>query len=121
MHPLFYAATLFALATTGMPADFGSNAGLALFNLLVLVSGYSLAIAAGMAAVLARGLPLLFAQTFMMPAYWILISISAYKALWQLITRPFHWEKTEHGISRMLPGQLAGNTAEKPSEPAVTN
>jgi len=121
VHPLFYGAMLLALATTGMPANFGSNAGLALFNLLVLVSGYSLAIAAGMAAVLARGLPLLFAQAFMMPAYWVLISISAYKALWQLITRPFHWEKTEHGISSMLPGQLAGNPAEKPPGPTVTN
>ena len=118
VHPLFYVAMFFAIATTGMPADFGSNAGLALFNVLVLVSGYSLAVAAGMAAVLARGLPLLFGQTFMMPAYWVLISISAYKALWQLLTRPFHWEKTEHGISRMLPGQLAENGAENAAQSA---
>ena len=118
VHPLFYGAMFLAVATTGMPADFGSNAALALFNILVLVSGYSLAIAAGMAAVLARGLPTLFGQTFMMPAYWVLISISAYKALWQLLTRPFHWEKTEHGISRMLPGQLAEKAGEKAPDPA---
>jgi glycosyltransferase XagB len=118
VHPLFYGAMFFAVATTGMPADFGSNAALALFNILVLISGYSLAVAAGMAAVLVRGLPLLFGQTFMMPAYWLLISIAAYKALWQLLTRPFHWEKTEHGISRMLPGQLAGNGAENAVPPA---
>jgi hypothetical protein len=29
-----------------------------------------------------------------------LISIAAYKALWQLIRNPFYWEKTHHGVSR---------------------
>ncbi|WP_392508247.1 glycosyltransferase [Naumannella halotolerans] len=33
------------------------------------------------------------------PVYWLLHSIAAYKALWQLIVRPHYWEKTEHGLS----------------------
>ncbi len=33
------------------------------------------------------------------PAYWILHSIAAYKALWQLITKPHYWEKTDHGLT----------------------
>lgn len=33
------------------------------------------------------------------PIYWILMSIAGYKALWQLFTDPFHWEKTRHGLS----------------------
>lgn len=33
------------------------------------------------------------------PAYWLLISFASYRALLQLITNPFHWEKTEHGVS----------------------
>ena len=32
--------------------------------------------------------------------YWVLISIAAYKALWQLVRNPFYWEKTQHGVSR---------------------
>jgi glycosyltransferase XagB len=32
------------------------------------------------------------------PAYWILHSIAAWRALWQLIFNPSHWEKTPHGI-----------------------
>jgi cellulose synthase/poly-beta-1,6-N-acetylglucosamine synthase-like glycosyltransferase len=35
----------------------------------------------------------------MVPLYWILISVAAYRGLWQLITNPFHWEKTTHGVS----------------------
>lgn len=33
------------------------------------------------------------------PLYWIMMSIAAYKAFWQLINNPFYWEKTEHGLS----------------------
>ncbi len=34
------------------------------------------------------------------PLYWILHSVAAYKGLWQLITRPHYWEKTEHGLTK---------------------
>jgi hypothetical protein len=30
-------------------------------------------------------------------AYWLLISMAAYRALWQFATARFEWEKTEHG------------------------
>ncbi len=38
------------------------------------------------------------------PAYWMLMSIAAWKATLQLVTRPSHWEKTVHGLWR--PGIL---------------
>lgn len=101
VHPLFYGSILLSLAF--FAADPTEGRALAVFNLLVLVSGYGLAILAGLAAVSARGFSSLLAHPLMMPAYWLLISIAAYKALWQLVTRPFHWEKTDHGLSRMLP------------------
>jgi cellulose synthase/poly-beta-1,6-N-acetylglucosamine synthase-like glycosyltransferase len=31
------------------------------------------------------------------PLYWALIAAAGYRGLWQLFTRPFFWEKTEHG------------------------
>lgn len=34
-----------------------------------------------------------------MPLYWPLASIAAYLALFDLIFRPHHWEKTAHGLS----------------------
>jgi cellulose synthase/poly-beta-1,6-N-acetylglucosamine synthase-like glycosyltransferase len=36
------------------------------------------------------------------PFYWLLHSVASYKALWQLITKPFYWEKTNHGISKQM-------------------
>lgn len=33
------------------------------------------------------------------PLYWVLISIAAWKGLWEVITRPHYWQKTVHGLS----------------------
>lgn len=33
------------------------------------------------------------------PFYWILHSIAAYLALYELITKPHHWQKTTHGLA----------------------
>jgi cellulose synthase/poly-beta-1,6-N-acetylglucosamine synthase-like glycosyltransferase len=38
----------------------------------------------------------------LVPVYWLLISLAAYRALWQLVRRPWHWEKTLHGCSRVI-------------------
>jgi glycosyltransferase XagB len=43
------------------------------------------------------------------PLYWLLHSIAAYKGLWQLLTNPHYWEKTEHGLT----------THERPEDEAV--
>ena len=32
------------------------------------------------------------------PIYWVLMSLAAWRAVWQLIFKPFYWEKTTHGL-----------------------
>jgi glycosyltransferase XagB len=32
------------------------------------------------------------------PVYWVMISIGAWKGIWQLLVRPHYWEKTVHGL-----------------------
>jgi glycosyltransferase involved in cell wall biosynthesis len=58
------------------------------------------------------------------PAYWVLHSVAAYKALWQLIVKPHHWEKTTHGTSAATRDVLAGiaerNASERPLHPGNT-
>lgn len=34
------------------------------------------------------------------PLYWICLSIAAWRALYQFLTEPYRWEKTEHGLAR---------------------
>ena len=37
------------------------------------------------------------------PFYWILMSVAAYKALFQLFAKPYYWEKTHHGLASESP------------------
>ena len=39
------------------------------------------------------------------PLYWVLISLAAWKGLWQLIWKPHYWEKTVHGLDEEHPPQ----------------
>jgi hypothetical protein len=48
------------------------------------------------------------------PLYWIMHSIAAYKALWQLLTRPYYWEKTAHGISSLTAAPVTAPAVVKP-------
>ena len=41
----------------------------------------------------------LLPTALIIPFYWALISLAAWKGALQLLTRPFHWEKTVHGLS----------------------
>ncbi|CAP57471.1 glycosyltransferase family 2 protein [Gluconacetobacter diazotrophicus] len=40
------------------------------------------------------------------PVYWALQSIAAYKGLFQLLYKPFYWEKTQHGLSKHTAAEL---------------
>ena len=37
---------------------------------------------------------------YLYPFYWLLHSVAAARALWQLVTAPHYWEKTVHGVSK---------------------
>ena len=73
---------------------------LALFNLL---AGYGAAFLHAAVCAIGRRRWSLLLQVPLMPVYWLLISLAAYRALIQLGTRPFHWEKTPHGEASAKP------------------
>jgi hypothetical protein len=50
------------------------------------------------AGTLQRGLYSLTKVALLSPVYWGLMSIAAYRGFIQLFTKPFYWEKTEHGL-----------------------
>ena len=52
---------------------------------------------------LRRGYYELVKWALLSPLYWALMSVGAYKGLFQLVYRPHYWEKTVHGLDR--PGQ----------------
>ncbi len=42
----------------------------------------------------------LLPSALLMPLYWVLISLAAWKGVLQLVTKPFYWEKTRHGLTK---------------------
>jgi cellulose synthase/poly-beta-1,6-N-acetylglucosamine synthase-like glycosyltransferase len=47
-----------------------------------------------------RGKRTLAWWALLLPVYYFLMSLAAYKGAWQLVRRPHYWEKTEHGLTR---------------------
>ena len=73
-------------------------------SICLLVGNFLLIYLTLMAAV-ARGHDDLAPHALLIPVYWLLISIATYVALIELVVRPHHWHKTEHGL------HLAGEAA----------
>lgn len=63
-----------------------------------LVVGNFVFVYANIAGTIHRGYFSLVRQALFSPIYWGFMSIAAWKGFWQLITNPFYWEKTEHGL-----------------------
>jgi cellulose synthase/poly-beta-1,6-N-acetylglucosamine synthase-like glycosyltransferase len=70
---------------------------IAVFNFTV---GNLMMIYVNMIAVFRRRSYSLMLYALVNPLYWLMHSVSAYKGLIQLITKPFYWEKTNHGLTK---------------------
>jgi cellulose synthase/poly-beta-1,6-N-acetylglucosamine synthase-like glycosyltransferase len=99
---LFYVIWLAAAAANFDPIFPQFLLFLCLFNLLAGNGAFTYLI---MLAPIRRGWFELIPFSFTLFGYWVLISIAAYKGLWQLIRDPFFWEKTQHGVSRHAAAQ----------------
>ncbi len=71
---------------------------ISIFNLMV---GNILMIYVNMMAVFKRRFYELILFAIANPVYWLMHSAAAYMGLYQLIVKPFYWEKTDHGLSKI--------------------
>jgi hypothetical protein len=65
-----------------------------------LASGYLAAATLCVAGLKRRGLIRMAGTLAAMPALWVLLSVAAWRALYQLLRQPQLWEKTRHGRAR---------------------
>ena len=82
---------------------------IATFN---LVAGNTMMIYVNMLSVFKRRYYELILFGALNPLYWIMHSIAAYKGLWQLIYKPFYWEKTNHGLTKLSSSGTSANPLE---------
>lgn len=86
-----------ALGITFFTGPFGE--ALARASLFSLVAGNLLFVYLAMLGPYRRGWLQLAPFGLIAPLYWLMISVAAYRAVWELIRRPFYWDKTQHGVS----------------------
>ncbi|MEG9267457.1 glycosyltransferase family 2 protein [Qipengyuania sp. Mu-71] len=107
LNPVFWAIfVLWLLTETGIfdPLFPPVLLYLSVFNLL---AGNGLFIFVMMLAPFRRNWLSLVPYSVTVFWYWVLMSIAAWKGAWQLITKPFYWEKTEHGLSKHTAAEVS--------------
>ena len=99
---LIYPASYILIAYEVMMGSFLSQPQSILGYHLLIITIFNLVLGSTGSFVLAfstikkRHLTTLLPQVALIPLYWLLISVAAYRALHQFITAPHNWEKTEH-------------------------
>jgi len=101
VHPLIYLLIGLQLWLATTPAEPGLDRVPQSWPLILAAANLALGLLStvglGLVAVARRGWWRLSLWAPAMPAYWLLISFAAYRALVHLVVKPHHWEKTRHG------------------------
>jgi hypothetical protein len=98
INPVYWILTLvwFLFRWEGVSALFPFP--IILWGLVCLFAGNFVFIYSTLLAAYRRGYYDLVKYSLLVPFYWLLMSIGAWKGCIQLITRPNYWEKTKHGF-----------------------
>src|SRR5690606_6726543 len=110
LHTLFIGVLLARLVSEGViglvPLD-----PLDWFAVAILATGYGGASAVGLSGLIHQRAYHLIPAQIVLPFYWIPHSFAAISAARELITRPMHWAKTTHGVTRVARGGAAAGIA----------
>lgn len=114
VYPIFLAGALHELAVDA-PSHQGFVATLlAGLHATTLVSGVLASAFVGWLGLARRGLAAHAWVLVLIPLHWLLLSLAAWRALYQLLRDPYRWEKTEHGLAhtsrRLADGAFSGES-----------
>jgi len=116
LAPLLWSFWLLAL---GLPHPLSSllpdSAVIALAALFILSEVISIALAMVAASRTRHASLLIWAPTLHL--YFPLAALAMYKGLWEMIARPFYWDKTSHGHSAARPAATPRHAPQQPRHP----
>lgn len=107
LNPLFWLIFAVWLAFGSLAIEAYFPLPVLYLSLVNLLAGNGLLIYLTMVAPFRRNWTDLAPWGVTVVGYWVLMTIAAYKALWQLVSNPFYWEKTNHGLSKHTAKELA--------------
>jgi cellulose synthase/poly-beta-1,6-N-acetylglucosamine synthase-like glycosyltransferase len=102
IHPLFL-VSLGAVVLTGVPLWTDDTlTGVVLPSIYVSTAtlGYLVSAVLGLLGLSRRGLTANAWVLLLTPVHWLLLSVAAWRALYQLVVAPYVWEKTAHGLAK---------------------
>jgi cellulose synthase/poly-beta-1,6-N-acetylglucosamine synthase-like glycosyltransferase len=101
LYPLF-TALFILLWAGGKPLGTGPEWSRIVFagGLALFCSGVAAVFLPAVVALKRRRLWRLLPWVGLLPLYYILVSVAAWRSLWELAVAPFHWNKTAHGLAR---------------------
>jgi cellulose synthase/poly-beta-1,6-N-acetylglucosamine synthase-like glycosyltransferase len=99
VHPFFLIAFLGEFTSTRFDADPALTLQTSLHG-AALLAGYMTSLMLGIIGLARRRLLHCAWALALIPFYWLLLSLAAWRALYQLLRDPYRWEKTEHGLAR---------------------
>ena len=91
-------------------------APLLMLGMLLLLVGNFAVLLAHVSAVYQQERYDLVRYSLLLPAYWLLASLGAWKGVSQLVSRPHFWEKTSHGLAVEPAAPVAGPVAAVPAQ-----
>ncbi len=106
LNPLYWCLTLlYAVTAWGMVPRLFPQPVLAI-SLLTGLLGNLIFIYLAIYGLLKREYYRFVPLMFLSPVYWVLQSIAAWKALYQLLVKPHFWEKTVHSLASPIDGGI---------------
>jgi len=75
-------------------------------HMTALMFSVSIGILIGIIGAIRRKIYHLIPWAFLMPVYWLLLFWPTVQAIIELRSRPFHWHKTTHGVSRFALNEI---------------
>ncbi len=105
VHPLYLATALVLLLDPARlwRADSPLLATVTALNLVNLVAAYLVFALLARQTFRLRRIKAPTSALVYLPAYWLLLSVALYRALFQLVLAPHHWAKTQHVGRRRRP------------------
>jgi cellulose synthase/poly-beta-1,6-N-acetylglucosamine synthase-like glycosyltransferase len=102
VHGVFAVALGWQIAMGWLWAEKSSLADMVFagLHLMTLVTGYAISGLLGILGLARRRMMFCAWTLWLMPVYWLLLSVAAWRALFDLILEPYAWDKTEHALAR---------------------
>jgi cellulose synthase/poly-beta-1,6-N-acetylglucosamine synthase-like glycosyltransferase len=102
VYPMFIAMLIYGIATGRLMPDMADRTATLFFGLFgaTLASGYLTSATLGLIGLARRRLLRQAWVLLLMPLHWLLLSLAAWRALYQFVRDPHRWEKTAHGLAR---------------------